>query len=95
MALLAILARHPELPAVDGDADLSHFSYVVSHTRIIARRVIRCLLAELQRAANSFDGPINSLRNFAMDGFECLEASRRIVEVVRKPRDRFRRRGPD
>jgi hypothetical protein len=25
MALLAILARHPELPAVDSDADLSHF----------------------------------------------------------------------
>jgi hypothetical protein len=26
MALLAILASHPELPAIDGDVDLSHFA---------------------------------------------------------------------
>ena len=44
------------------------------------------LAAELQHVANSFDGPINSLRNFAMDGFELTDASRRIVEVARKPR---------
>ena len=49
-------------------------------------RVIWRLLVKLQRVTNSFDSPINSLRNFAMDGFELPDASRRIVEVARKPR---------
>jgi hypothetical protein len=29
MAFLAILARHPKLPAVDGYADLRHFLWII------------------------------------------------------------------
>ena len=67
MALLAVLAGHAELPAVDGDADLGHSIRLSLRLHSPTGRVTSSVLVP-EHAADRFDRLIDPLRDLAVGG---------------------------